>query len=364
MKNILTIGMAIALIPGTGQAQSSVQLYGTLDIGVDYATHSGARNSGVVRVDSGTLYGNRWGIRGGEDLGGGLKALFTAESGFALNNGASTQGGLLFGRQIFVGLQNQFGILTIGRQYTLDADLAPYHANVASRANDYTGLSHWVDRLADRVNNAIKYQTPKLNGFTFAGQYGFGGIAGNNAAMRILNGGGNYSQGTLGLGATYLRINDTNGNRLTGVAVVDGQYVFGPAAVHLAYTDTRGTAANTLCFSTCAARPNQVVRTFEVGLDYQATPAASFYTGGAYTRLDNDLTGNAIQFNLSGFYALSKRTGVYALAGYTRTTGLSGFSRVMVGAPDLGATAFASNAQGTPDRGNQLGLRIGMTQKF
>ncbi len=364
MKIFSIKSAALAVISGAAQAQSSVQLYGALDVGVDYANHSGVQNSSVVRVDSGTLYGNRWGIRGSEDLGDGLKAIFTAESGFALNNGASTQGGLLFGRQVFFGLQNRLGTLTMGRQYTLDVDLAPYHANVASRANNYTGLSHWVDRLADRINNAIKYQTPNLNGFTFAGQYGFGGIAGNNAALRVLNAGGNYSNGPVGLGATYLRINDANGNRLTGVAVVDGQYVLGPATVHLAYTDTRGTAANTLCFSTCAARPNQVVRTFEVGLDYQATPAARFYTGGAYTRLNRDLTGNAFQFNLSGFYALSKRTEMYALAGYTRTTGLGGFSRVMVGAPDLGATAFASNAQGTPDNGSQLGLRIGMTHKF
>lgn len=364
IKNFLSIGVASALICGAAHAQSSVQLYGALDIGVDYANHSGTENSGVVRVDSGTLYGNRWGIRGVEDLGGGLKTLFTAESGFALNNGASTQGGLLFGRQIFVGLQNRLGTLTMGRQYTIDTDLASYHANVASRANNYTGLSHWVDRLADRVNNAIKYQTRNLNGFTFAGQYGFGGIAGNSAAMRILNAGGNYSNGPLGLGATYLRINNVDGKRLSGVAVVDGQYVLGPATVHLAYTDTRGTAANTLCFSTCAARPDQVVRTVEAGLDYYATPVVRFYAGGAYTRISNDLAGNAFQFNLSGFHALSKRTEVYVLAGYTRTTGLGGFSRVMVGAPDLGATAFASNAQGTPDNGNQLGLRIGMTHKF
>jgi GBP family porin len=364
VKNIVTAGAAFALISGVAQAQSSVQLYGNLDIGVAYANHSGAENAGVVRVDSGTLYGNRWGMRGKEDLGGGLNAVFTAENGFTVTNGASTQGGLLFGRQVFVGLQNRLGTLTLGRQYTLDLSLAPYHANVASRANNYTGLSHWVDRLADRVDNAVKYQTPNLNGFTFAGQYGFGGIAGNRAAKRIVNAGGNYSAGPLGFGATYLRINDANGERLSGVAVVDAQYILGPATAHLAYTDTRGTGANTLCFSTCAARPDQIVRTFEAGLDYQTTPATRLYAGGAYTRFNGDLTGNAFQYNVSGFYALSKRTELYALAGYTQTTGLGGFSRMMVGTPDLGATAFASNAQGTPDKGNQLALRIGMTHKF
>ena len=364
MKNILATVAAVALISGTAQAQSNVQVYGAVDIGVDYVNHSGPQDSNVLRLDSGTLYGNRLGIRGTEDLGGGMKALFDAESGFTMNTGASTQGSLLFGRQLFVGLQNQLGTLTMGRQYTIDLDLAPYHANVASRANNFTGLSHWVDHLADRVDNALKYQSPKLNGFTFAGQYGFGGVSANSAAKRTLNAGGNYSKGPLSLGATYLSINDAYGNRLTAVAVVDGQYAFGPATVHLAYTNTHGTAANTLCFSTCAARPNQVVRTYEAGVDYQATPVIRFYAGGAYSRLNKDLAGNAYQLNLTAFYALSKRTEVYALAGYTKTTGLDGFARLMVGSPDLGPTAFASNAQGTPDKGNQQGLKIGMTHKF
>ena len=364
MTNILVTAAAIVLMSGTANAQSNVQVYGAVDIGMDYVNHSGAQNSNVIRLDSGTLYGNRLGIKGTEDLEGGMKALFNAESGFTMNTGASTQGGLLFGRQLFVGLQNQFGTLTMGRQYTIDLDLAPYHANVASRVNNFTGLSHWVDRLADRVDNALKYQTPTLNGFTFASQYGFGEVSGNSAAKRTFNAGGNYSKGPLSIGATYLSINDANGSRVTAVAVVDGQYVFGPATVHLAHTNTRGTAANTLCFSTCAARSNQVVRTYEVGVDYRVTPAIRFYAGGAYSRLNNDLTGNAYQLNLAAYRALSKRTELYALAGYTKTTGLDGFARLMVGSPDLGPTAFASNAQGTPDKGNQQGFKIGMTHKF
>jgi len=363
MKNIL-VTAAIVMASSTAQAQSNVQLYGAVDIGMDYVNHSGSQNGNVARLDSGTLYGNRLGLRGAEDLGGGIKALFNAESGFTMNTGASTQGGLLFGRQLFVGLQNQWGTLTMGRQYTIDLDLAPYHANVASRVNNFTGLSHWVDHLADRVDNALKYQTPNLHGFTFAGQYGFGGIPDNGAAKRTINVGGNYSKGPLSLGATYLSINDISGNRLTAVSVIDGQYVFGPATIHLAHTNTHGTGANALCFSTCAARPNQVVRTYEVGVDYQTSPTIRFYAGGAYSRLNNELTGNAYQFNLAGYYALSKRTELYALAGYTKTTGLDGFARLMVGSPDLGPTAFASNAQGTPDKGNQQGLKIGMTHKF
>ena len=90
------------------------QAYGASDIGVDYANNAGVDNAGNLRLDSGTLYGNRWGVRGTEDLGGGLKSLFTLESGFALNNGASAQGGLLFGRQSFVGLHDDFGTLTLG----------------------------------------------------------------------------------------------------------------------------------------------------------------------------------------------------------------------------------------------------------
>ncbi|WP_161539863.1 porin [Glaciimonas sp. PCH181] len=345
-------------------AQSAVTVYGALDAGITYANNSGPNNGNTVRMDTGTLYGNRVGFRGVEDLGGGNRAIFLTESGFALDNGASTQGGLLFGRQSYVGLESNYGTLTVGRQYTLDLELAPYHAFVASRVNNFAGISHWVDRLGDRVDNSLRYKSPVMNGFTVAALIGLGEKAGSQSASRTLNGAVNYVNGPLAAGATYLRINDANGDRLTGVAVIDGQYTFGATTLHLAYTDTHGVAANSLCFSTCAANSAQIVRTYETGVDYQLNATNRVYGGGALTKFTDGLSGKALQYNLAAFHTLSKRTELYSLFSLTKTTGLDGFARAAFGTPDFGATAFVTNPQGTANKASQMALRVGMTHRF
>ncbi|WP_279388590.1 porin [Paraburkholderia sp. BL9I2N2] len=101
-------------------AQSSVTLYGILDSGVEYVTHAAKQGSGTLfRVNTGNRINSRWGFTGKEDLGGGLRSIFTLESGFATNNGTLQQGGRLFGRQAFVGLESdRLGAVMAGRQMT------------------------------------------------------------------------------------------------------------------------------------------------------------------------------------------------------------------------------------------------------
>jgi predicted porin len=101
-------------------AQSSVTLYGILDAGVEYVTHAAKQGSGNLwRLNTGNRINSRWGFTGKEDLGAGLRSIFTLESGFATNNGTLQQGGRLFGRQAFVGLESDtFGAVMAGRQMT------------------------------------------------------------------------------------------------------------------------------------------------------------------------------------------------------------------------------------------------------
>jgi predicted porin len=69
-------------------------------------------------AERGTINGSRWGLRGAEDLGGGLKAIFVLENGFSVQNGRLAQDGREFGRQAYVGVgSTQFGTVTLGRQY-------------------------------------------------------------------------------------------------------------------------------------------------------------------------------------------------------------------------------------------------------
>ncbi|CAH0447293.1 hypothetical protein LMG10661_03359 [Ralstonia syzygii subsp. syzygii] len=106
-----------ALASGAAGAQS-VTLYGLVDTGIEYVSHANSSGNGLVRMPSitGTLP-SRWGLRGAEDLGGGIQAVFTLESGFNTDTGTSGQGGRLFGRQAWVGLAGGYGTLTLGRQY-------------------------------------------------------------------------------------------------------------------------------------------------------------------------------------------------------------------------------------------------------
>src|SRR6266404_6238224 len=112
---------ATALACQTAFAQSSVTLYGLISSGIVYANNQkGADKQGhsTWQFASGPMQTPRWGVKGAEDLGGGVKAIFTLENGYNLGTGALSQGGREFGRQAFVGLSsNTLGTVSLGRQY-------------------------------------------------------------------------------------------------------------------------------------------------------------------------------------------------------------------------------------------------------
>jgi predicted porin len=128
---------SLALLAGAACANaqtaspSGVQLYGIVDTGVEFIDNVGTTGARATRMPSlsGGQLPSRWGLRGGEDLGGGLRAVFTLEAGFGVDNGLPQQGGRAFGRQSFVGLAGNWGTLTFGRHWTmtyhsmLDADV-------------------------------------------------------------------------------------------------------------------------------------------------------------------------------------------------------------------------------------------------
>ena len=119
MKKTLLAMAALAAACGV-QAQSNVTIYGVLDSGVEHLTNVGATRSGLTRMPGlGVSVPSRLGFRGTEDLGGGLKAVFTLESGFGTDTGTLNQGGRFFGRQAFVGLSGSWGAVTLGRQYSM-----------------------------------------------------------------------------------------------------------------------------------------------------------------------------------------------------------------------------------------------------
>ena len=123
MKTTLTtLTLAMLGISGIAHAQNTVTLYGIIDTGLTYVSNQGGGR--FVGMTSGNESGSRWGLKGSEDLGGGLKTVFQLENGFNSTNGRLGQGGRMFGRQAFVGLSSdKWGTLTAGRQYDPLVDL-------------------------------------------------------------------------------------------------------------------------------------------------------------------------------------------------------------------------------------------------
>jgi predicted porin len=161
MKTSLTLAALLGALTGAhAQAPTpgGVQLYGVLDTGVEHLSNVGASGASVTRMPSlsGGQLPSRWGLRGNEELGGGLKAVFTLESGFGVDNGTALQGGRAFGRQAFVGLSAPWGTLTLGRHWTmsfhsmLDADV------VGPAVFGSAALDPYLPNA--RTDNAIAYR--------------------------------------------------------------------------------------------------------------------------------------------------------------------------------------------------------------
>jgi predicted porin len=206
MKLKLLALAAAGVMAGAVSAQSAnVTLYGVVDTFVANeraGASPGKASASANVVEPGGLSGSRWGLRGSESLGGGLNAVFVAEGGILSDTGGSAQGGLLVGRQVFVGLNGGFGSFTMGRQYSplfsvlceVDIDGCSSFSVVG---NHYIGLPG-----ALRINNSLVYSTPNMGGFTAAVMWG-AGEGTTTSASRLFSANAQYKAGPLYVGLAY-----------------------------------------------------------------------------------------------------------------------------------------------------------------
>jgi predicted porin len=222
MKKSLLAVAVLGAFAGTAAAQSSVVLYGLIDLNVSHQTsgddHLTGDGDSVTRLDDGGTYtgpGSRWGMRITEDLGGGLKAGVVLESGFQADAGFSLQGGRLFGRQSFISLSSGFGELRLGRQYTLQDEtigmMTPYgNTTVLSAGWGVTnvqtaaisaGTTHpmFIGDQNPRNDNTIMYRSPNFGGFEVHGMVSLGEATTNRAHQVRLN----YGAGPLAASVNY-----------------------------------------------------------------------------------------------------------------------------------------------------------------
>ncbi len=165
------VALGIGFFSASAFAQSTVTLYGLVDTGVEYISHANLAGDPLVRMPIGGEYLSRWGLQGSEDLGGGLHAIFTLENGFNVRGGDAGQGGRLFGRQAWVGINGPWGAITFGRQYNMAYWVLSDAEVLAPDTNGIGALDNYLPSA--RSDNTIVYKGT-FHGLTAGASYSFG----------------------------------------------------------------------------------------------------------------------------------------------------------------------------------------------
>jgi predicted porin len=329
----------VASAPLFAAAQNNVQMYGIMDAAVS-AEDNGVNGRNTV-VNSGNQSSSRLGFRGTEDLGNGLKAIFNLEAGVAIDTGAGDSA--LFGRRSVVGLEGDFGTLTVGREYSPIASVAGatditgqgfYGSNLSAFGTTSTAAG---GRLTRRLSNSVNYKSASLSGFKVLATFS---AAPNNAEPLTgpnnnLKGVGlEYASGGLYVGGayhTYKRV--ANGD--------DKEYAVG-AGYKFGEVEVKG--------NWLVADPEAAARFTQ----YNLGVAFGFGPGKAFVNLQqNKLAtgerGNAFAIDYS--YALSKRTNLYTGYARMRNNGSASF------ALNSSSVALAAGAKGADPSVFNVGVR-------
>ena len=177
MKKTLLAAALLAGFAGAASAQSSVTLYGIVDAGLRYTQVSRNNLDGVNNfgLGYGQQSGNRFGLKGVEDLGGGNKATFMLENGFDIGNGTALQGSRLFGRQAWMGVESDsWGYVRLGRQLNFATDYVGIPVDPFGTGFGQLNMGAAFGAAnTDRISNTIKYQTPNMSGFQAGIGYAF-----------------------------------------------------------------------------------------------------------------------------------------------------------------------------------------------
>lgn len=373
MKRFAAISLGMLTISTGAQAQSSVSLYGIIDDGLTWSSNQGGHSA--VQMQSSISQGNRWGIKGTEDLGGGNSAIFRLESGFNVNTGALSQGGRMFGRPAYVGLSNtHYGTLTLGRQDEEIGDyIGPYSANARLPGGILFPHPGDLDNngIDFRLQNTVKYVSPVIAGLTGVAAYSFGGTAGNFGRNSAKTFALQYVGGAFEFAAAYTAIDHPATSVTDGVwtatNTVDGNYGLAAGSYKViglggAYTLGSFKLSATWTHTqfgeldpTVGAKINGHV-TFNIGeivASYQLTPALQLGTAYSYTQGSVSATDQRPRYHevdASADYFLSKSTDIYATATYMRAGG--------------GAVADLAPVLAPSTSANQLALRLGIRKTF
>ena len=293
MKKSLLALAALTTLSGAALAQSSVTLYGVADVAVGKtnAVGLGLANDKFQAIASNTLNNGtaRWGLRGTEDLGGGLKAGFNFEAGLSMADGTGNlSGGTPFARAANMSLMGGFGELRAGRSLTTSFySLAAWE--LTGTANySVVGAQFGFVGAGPRDSAAIMYFSPKMGGLQINASTV---LKGNNAASKSkYDLGAIYGAGPLTVSAAYNKVQDGNEGMMIG-----GKYNFGGFAVAGGWQSYETDAGVT------------INEGFSIGVSAPMGPLT------LTADLARDTEYKDTNFLLEAKYALSKRTFIYGV---------------------------------------------------
>ncbi|SAI68797.1 outer membrane porin protein [Bordetella ansorpii] len=353
LTKTLFAGALMAAMAGTAAAETSVTLYGLVDLGIVYqrgkvGTSDGNRPEyggdyhSRIGMNSGNQSGSRFGLRGVEDLGNGTQANFVLENGFSANNGNREQAGRLFGRRATLGLSNEaWGSLDLGRNTNIASD---WFGNIDPFGTDFWTASMGTAFSAAntvRYDNMVTYQSPSFGGFQFGAGYSFsfddverGSQFATKENNRAITTGVRYSGGPLQVVFTYdkqmLKPNQPSPDQF----ILGAAYDFEVVKLSLAYGRSRdgvmigqgydlmGGLGNPNTPATGQGDTNDSftwkdlkINSYMVGLSAPIGGASSVF--GSWQRADPNKGLETMNvYSLGYTYDLSKRTNLYAFGSY------------------------------------------------
>ncbi|MFM0739170.1 porin [Paraburkholderia xenovorans] len=358
MKIKKTVWLVACIAASAAHAQSSVTLYGSIDVGVAYVNNAGGASK--VFMEQGESQPDRWGLYGVEHLGGGLSTEFRLENGFYTNSGAMASPSTLWNRQAWVGLVSEsIGTLRLGRQTPFSFDwLSPFSTAYQS-GNWFAFHPGNIDQLADTsvvpYNNAARYISPSFHGLTVGAMMGLGNTT-NFGYGRNLSAAVKYDLGAFHATAVYQDEHNRTPTITTVTAPTFGglpaasytadsteeegfgaSYDLGAFKLHAMYTRVKLTTAGI----------SELFQSYDGGVNYRVSPASLIGFGGATTTLAGS---RYTQFSLGYNYSLSKATQVYADTNFERASG-----------DNARAALYTAGISSTS---NQLSFKIGMHHSF
>ena len=312
MKKSLIALAVLGSVAGMAQAQSSVTLYGLADIWVGSTkTETNGVGKSVTKVDGSGLATSRFGLKGSEDLGGGLKANFQLEQGFNIDDGTAGTAGSAFNRQAWVGLSGGFGEVQFGKTWSSYDDIRS-SANDNFNANQAASFNTWVG-YNDRPSNSIKYISPTVGGFSGSVTYGLGEdkLANpNGKSSNLTSLGLQYATGPVFVGLAYQSEKAGATDTKKTNTLLNGSYDFGMAKVVAGYNQFKDTAT----------AGDKKANEWNLGVEVPVAANLNFGLGYAQSKEKVAGTDSAktTGYTASLLYSLSKRTTVYGVLSQTK----------------------------------------------